>query len=166
MPPFHRSRSAVSNKLSPDLEELPIAAFSQAQSRVALLRPPSVVVSDHDLCQHGEQTYLTLEDMDADFNQYHHRRRFSDASDCSSLSFSELDFHIGPSPGDEDLDDTGCSNSRVRWIQSPRSVSLTYVKIRRKMRKSINRVVGLLASQTFKALFTPFHASGIKCTNS
>lgn len=82
-----------------------------AETRVTLLRPPSVVVSDHDLCQHGEETYLTLEDLDFDFNQYHHRRRLSDASTCSSLSFSELDFHIGPPPGEEEADteESGCS---------------------------------------------------------
>lgn len=56
-----------------------------------LLRPPSVVISDHDLCQEEGETYITLEELDAEFNQQKNRRRFSDCSTCSSLSFSESD---------------------------------------------------------------------------
>lgn len=98
MPPFHRSRSAIT-ELSQDLEGPPLPLGDPA--RVSLLRPPSVVVSDHDLCAHGgEEVYLTLEDLERQ-SQYQHRRRLSDASTCSS--FSELDFQLGPPP-EEDTD--------------------------------------------------------------
>lgn len=56
-----------------------------------LLRPPSVVISDHDLCQEEGEKYITLEELDAEFSSQHSRRRFSDCSTCSSLSFSESD---------------------------------------------------------------------------
>jgi len=34
----------------------------------SLLRPPSVVVSDHDLVGSGEERWLTLDDLDAEYN--------------------------------------------------------------------------------------------------
>ena len=57
-----------------------------------LLRPPSVVVSDHDLNLDSE--FITLDDLDAEFNrsQISMGRRLSDCSTCSSLSFSDPDF--------------------------------------------------------------------------
>jgi hypothetical protein len=116
MPEFHRSRSAVTS-LSPEKEETSMTLL--ADTRLMLLRPPSVVVSDHDRCQLGETTYLTLEDLDNDFNQYHHRRRLSDSSTCSSLSFSELDFHMGgPEEDSEGAEESGggCSNKVINYF--------------------------------------------------
>lgn len=68
----------------------PVSGFGPLAD-VKLLRPPSVVISDHDLCLEEGETFITLEELDAEFSVQQHRRRFSDCSTCSSLSFSESD---------------------------------------------------------------------------
>lgn len=88
-------------KLSRDV---PMTLTVDTITRAALLRPPSVVVSDHDLCQEEGETFVTLDDLDAEYNQTHQRRRLSDCSTCSSLSFSELDFNVN-TPGEEEVDE-------------------------------------------------------------
>jgi len=69
------------------------------------LRPPSVVVSDHDLCPGGEASFITLDEIDAEFNQSSRsRRRISDCSTCSSISFSEMDFSLSTLPQEDEED--------------------------------------------------------------
>jgi 1D-myo-inositol-triphosphate 3-kinase len=60
-------------------------------------------VSDHDLYPEG-QTFITLDEIDAEFDkQQFMRRRLSDCSTCSSLSFSDLEYATGvPQPEVED----------------------------------------------------------------
>ncbi|CAG7837512.1 unnamed protein product [Allacma fusca] len=68
-----------------------------------LLRPPSVVVSDHDLCPDGGETFLTLDDLDAEFIS--NRRRLSDCSTCSTLSLNEPDYYATSLPEEEPPDE-------------------------------------------------------------
>lgn len=70
----------------------PSGCFGPLGTDGKLLRPPSVVISDHDVCQEEGERFITLEELDAEFSeQQQFRRRFSDCSTCSSLSFSESD---------------------------------------------------------------------------
>lgn len=78
--------------------------------RGQLLRPPSVVVSDHDLGpEGGDMSFITLDEIDAAYNQSQNmRRRLSDCSTCSSLSFSDSDFMLNSDmlqPEDEEEPD-------------------------------------------------------------
>lgn len=83
--PLSPSSLAVNNPIAHNLGVI-------LSSEGKLLRPPSVVISDHDLCQEEGETFITLEELDAEFSeQQQQRRRFSDCSTCSSLSFSESD---------------------------------------------------------------------------
>jgi len=77
-----------------------------------LLRPPSVVISDHDLHRDGEH-FITLDELEAAF-QKTHRRRLSDCSTCSSTSFAESEFQFcSTPPNEEDFEDEDPTTPKV-----------------------------------------------------
>lgn len=90
-------------------------------ARSGLLRPPSVVVSDHDLCPEGgdNMTFITLDEIDAAYLQNQNmRRRLSDCSTCSSFSLSDSDFTLNLQPEDEEELDSAKKVSYIKTFQT------------------------------------------------
>lgn len=90
-------------------------AIQKVNSLSAVLRPPSVVVSDHDLSPGGD-TFVTFDELNEAYNISHFgsmNRRLSDCSTCSSLSFDGV-YGTTETESHEEIEEYDSTGKKVR----------------------------------------------------